>query len=85
MTERELKEEEEILISDVGKKETEFDENTGKEKKIKRSILFLVILLILAGIIVALVLLLKKSDDDEEEEEPRLCLSLNLIKKLLLF
>ena len=69
MIERELKEDQEILVHDVGETEPEFT-NTGKEKKIKRLIIILIILLIIAAIIVTLVLLLRKSDDDDEPDKP---------------
>ena len=66
MQERELKEDEEMLVHDAG--DTEFT-NTGKEKKIKRIIILLILLLIIAGIIILIVLLLKKSDKSKPKQK----------------
>ena len=65
MMERELKGKDEVLINDIDEKEFS---NTGKEKKIKRIIIFSIILLVIAVIILIIVLALKKSDDNEKYE-----------------
>ena len=76
MQERELKEDEEMLVHDAG--DTEFT-NTGKEKKIKRIIILLIFLLIIAGIIIAIVLLLKKSD--KSKPKPKNLENIDILKK----
>ena len=64
---QELKDNDEVLVHDVGETENEFT-NTGKEKKIKRLILILILLLIIAGIVVAIILIVRNSDEDSEEK-----------------
>ena len=64
---QELKDNDEVLVHDVGETENEFS-NTGKEKKIKRLIIFLILLLIIAGIVVAIILIVRNSDEDSEEK-----------------
>ena len=68
---QELKENDEVLVHDVGETENEFS-NTGKEKKIKRLIIFLVLILVIAGIVVTIILLLNKSEPEPKTEpEPK--------------
>ena len=66
MKDQELREREEVLVHDVG--DTEFT-NTGKEKKIKRLIIFSAIILVIVAIVVIIILVTKSDDSKDNEDE----------------
>ena len=67
MIERELKENDEVLINDIDENEFLY---RGREKKIKRLILLSIILSVIIGIIIIIVVASKKSEDDIKDVSP---------------
>ena len=66
MKDQELQEREEVLVHDVG--DTEFT-NSGKEKKIKRLIIFAVIILVIVAIVIIIIYVTQSDDDKDNENE----------------
>ena len=62
---KELKENDEVLINDIDEKEFLY---TGKEKKIKRAIIFSLMLLVIAAIIIIIVVASKKSGNNKSDD-----------------